>query len=78
MKQVKEELRRLKGERAKVEAVIKAPLNRVFPKTIFCSVLFRRYPVALAPPESLAASSLYAVPHTSDGKPQPLTNRAAC
>jgi hypothetical protein len=33
LKQVKEELSKLRGERAKVEAVMKPPLNRVFPNT---------------------------------------------
>src|SRR5262249_2922865 len=65
LKQVKEELSKLKGERAKVEAVMKAPLDLVFPNTTFCSVLYRRYPVEIVPPESLAPSTLYALRHTA-------------
>ena len=74
LKQVKEELSKLKGEQAKVEVVEKAPLEQVFENTFFYFVFFRRYPVAIAPPKSLAASSLYAVQHTAGSKPQPLTN----
>jgi hypothetical protein len=74
LKNVKEELSKLKGEQAKVEAVTKAPLSQTFPKTSFCSVFYRRYPVAIVPPESLAASSVFAVPRGDGGKPRPLTN----
>jgi hypothetical protein len=74
VKQVQDELTKLKGEKAKVEAITEAPLNRVFPKHVFCSVHFRRYPVAMVAPHPLAASSLYAVPRGKDGKPQLLTS----
>jgi hypothetical protein len=63
-KSVQGELTRLRGETAKVEHVDAEVLRQVFPKHLFFSVLFRRYPVAQLPPDSLKSSNIYVVPNT--------------
>jgi hypothetical protein len=71
---VEEELARLKGGKAKVEVLTEEALARAFPDYLFVSVLYRRFPVALAPPDPLKPSSLYAVPRNPDGKLRLLTD----
>jgi hypothetical protein len=69
MNRVKDELARLKGEKGQAQPVKDEALARTFPHYQFVAVLYRRYPVAIAPPMPLKPSSLFAVPTNKDDKP---------
>jgi hypothetical protein len=60
-KVVRERLKQLKGDTAKVEHVTGEQLSRAFPKLQFFAARFPLYPVARRPPEGLNAQNLFAV-----------------
>ena len=67
--QVQKELVKLKGENGQVKLLASEPLVRTFPNHLFCSVLYRRYPVARVPPRPLKPSSIFAIRRAREGKP---------
>jgi len=68
---VQEELQTLNAQRGKVDHIEDAALFRLFPRHLFFSVIFRRYPVAQLPPAPLKGSNIFVVPRAG-GKLQRL------
>jgi hypothetical protein len=61
-KTLDEQLAKYKGARlATISPVESAELTTLFPKTVFFSLWFRRYPVAIAPSEPLKTNNIFAV-----------------
>src|SRR6516225_8187006 len=65
-KVVRNRLKELKGDSAKVENLAGEPLTQALPELRFFSARFPLYPVARRPPEGLKSQNLFAV--DADGK----------
>jgi hypothetical protein len=69
---VKEYLKSIKGENARVAVIKDDALAKAFPKHAFVSVIYPQFPVARQSPEPLQAGNVIAVP--SEGKVVPLSD----
>jgi hypothetical protein len=74
-KKVMDELARIGGPGPRVQPITDQAVLRAFPGHTFFSVLFRQYPVAVAPPKPLRSSNVFVVP--KEGKVDVVTDPAA-
>jgi hypothetical protein len=75
VKAVEDELAKLKGPKTTPKAITDKALTDAFPKHSFCAVLYRQFPVAVAPPEKLKPSNVCVI--DADGKVTFLNNTEA-
>lgn len=81
-KQVKDYLAKLKiagppGLQAAPVHIADDALTQVFPKHLFFSVVYRQFPVGIAPPAPLKTSNVFAVPREAKGKLELLADTQA-